>query len=157
MQTVKPLLSAATLTHSDPCDCCILAHCYEAAACANCKCSSPCCLFMPCYAVAAMQIPKLIALASVAVRVQWREADEHLEECTANLMAVGGVLHLDILSLPVPASKANGWTLRAVIPDTQVIHRHVRSKPTRRCRCLCCAFSLQDQPAVVHEAQVLCG
>ena len=74
-----------------------------------------------------MQIPKLIALASVALRVQWREADEHLEGCTTNLMAVGGVLHLDVLSLPVPASKANGWTLRTVTPETQIIHRYIRS------------------------------
>lgn len=70
-----------------------------------------------------LEIPKLIALASVAVRVQWREADQDLEECTTNLMAMGGVLHLDILSLPVPASKSNGWTLRASTPDTQFIHR----------------------------------
>ncbi|KAL3158441.1 hypothetical protein ABBQ38_010675 [Trebouxia sp. C0009 RCD-2024] len=70
-----------------------------------------------------LEIPKLIALASVAVRVQWRESDEHLEECTTNLMAMGGVLHLDILSLPMPACQSNGWTLRAVTPDTQFIHR----------------------------------
>ena len=55
-----------------------------------------------------MQIPKLIALASVALRVQWREGDQHLDDCTSDLMAVGGVLVLDILSLPMPASKANG-------------------------------------------------
>lgn len=75
-----------------------------------------------------LQIPKLIALASVAVRVQWQEADQHLEECTTNLLAAGGVLHLDILSLPSPASKINSWTLRAVTPDTQVIRRHDTSK-----------------------------
>ena len=77
-----------------------------------------------------VQIPKLIALASLAVRVQWRDTDEHLEECTADLMAVGGVLHLDILSLPASASKTSSWTLRAVTPDTQVIHRHVSNSRT---------------------------
>lgn len=79
-------------------------------------------------AVVVLQIPKLIALASVAVRVQWHEADQHLDECTANMIAVGGVLHLDIFSLPSPASKISSWTLRAVTPDTQVIHRHDSSK-----------------------------
>ncbi|KAL0027060.1 hypothetical protein WJX79_002717 [Trebouxia sp. C0005] len=70
-----------------------------------------------------LEIPKLIALASVALRVQWRECDEHLEQCTTDFMAVGGVLHLDILSLPVPSNKANGWTLRPVTNDSLVIHR----------------------------------
>lgn len=82
----------------------------------------------------AVQIPKLIALASVAVRVQWREADEYLDECTTNLMAVGGVLHLDILSLPMPATKSKGWTLRAVTPDTQFIHRCEGSVLLKCCR-----------------------
>ena len=70
-----------------------------------------------------LQIPKLIALASVALRVQWRECDEHLDDCSTDLMAVGGVLHLDILSLPAPANKGNGWTLRPVTHDSQIIHR----------------------------------
>ena len=70
-----------------------------------------------------VQIPKLIALASVALRIQWRECDEHLEQCTTDFMAVGGILHLDILSLPVPSNKANGWTLRPVTHDSLVIHR----------------------------------
>lgn len=71
----------------------------------------------------AVQIPKLIALASVALRVQWRERDEHMEDCTTNLMAVGGVVRLDILTLPTPANKANGWTLRSETLESQVIHR----------------------------------
>ncbi|KAL0038554.1 hypothetical protein WJX77_010325 [Trebouxia sp. C0004] len=70
-----------------------------------------------------VEIPKLIALASVALRVQWRECDEHLEQCATDFMAVGGVLHLDILSLPVPSNKANGWTLRPFTHDSLVIHR----------------------------------
>ena len=90
-------------------------------------CGNNVCLVIP---LVDVQIPKSIALALVAMRVQWREADEHLEECTADLMAVGGVLHLDILSLPAPASKTSTWTLRAVTPDTQVIHRHVTHSRT---------------------------
>lgn len=88
----------------------------------------------------AVQIPKLIALASVALRVQWREADEHLDDCTTNMMAVGGLLHLDILSLPVPASKANGWTLRAVTPETRVIHRYMQASA-----CIVIQFMLGPQ------------
>lgn len=84
-------------------------------------------------ALVVVQIPKLIALASVALRVQLREADEHLEGCTADLMAVGGVLHLDILSLPAPASKTSSWTLRAVTPDTQAIHRQVSPQQDIAC------------------------
>ncbi len=80
---------------------------------------------IPAYMRMTVQIPKVIALASVALRVQWRECDEHLEQCTTDFMAVGGVLHLDILSLPVPSNKANGWTLRPVTHDSLVIHRSV--------------------------------
>ena len=90
-------------------------------------CAACACLVIP---LVVVQIPKLIALASVAMRVQWREADEHLEECSVDSMAVGGVLHLDILSLPAPASKTSSWTLRAVTPETQVIHRHVTHSRT---------------------------
>ena len=82
-----------------------------------------------------VQIPKLIALASVALRVQWRECDEHLEQCTTDFMAVGGVLHLDILSLPVPSNKANGWTLRPVTNDSLVIHRSARQQQGGRQFC----------------------
>ena len=112
-------------------------------------CAACACFVTP---LGVVQIPKLIALASVAMRVQWREADEHLDECTADSMAIGGVLHLDILSLPAPASKTSSWTLRAVTPDTQVIHRHVthgkrlpavtphiqpfNAMPTKHCECL---------------------
>ena len=103
-----------------------------------------------------MQLPKLIALASVAVRVQWREADEHLEECTTNLMALGGVLHLDILSLPTPPSKSNGWTLRAVTPDTQFIHRCVGSIPITRCGIFVCAISLHAYISVWQLAYGTC-
>lgn len=75
-----------------------------------------------------VQIPKLLALASVALRVQWRECDEHLEQCSTDFMAVGGVLHLDILSLPVPSNKVNGWTLRPVTHDSLDIHRSARQQ-----------------------------
>ena len=92
-----------------------------------------------------MQIPKLIALASVALRVQWRECDEHLEQCTTDFMAVGGVLHLDILSLPVPSNKANGWTLRPVTHDSLVIHRCALQQLVRR---QCCASGLDGLSAL---------
>lgn len=85
-----------------------------------------------------MQIPKLIALASVALRVQWRECDEHLHDCATDLMAVGGVLHLDILSLPASANKANGWTLRTVTPDSQIIHRSAFPAAIKRQQQVCC-------------------
>ncbi|GAX81362.1 hypothetical protein CEUSTIGMA_g8793.t1 [Chlamydomonas eustigma] len=61
-----------------------------------------------------VDIPKQIALASVAMRVQHRACDEFYRRCTNEYMAVGGVLYADLLTLPPPAKKVKHWTLRQV-------------------------------------------
>ncbi|GIL57326.1 hypothetical protein Vafri_12587 [Volvox africanus] len=64
-----------------------------------------------------LDIPKQIALANVALRVQHRSgpaSDEFFWRCGNQWMAVGGVLVVDLLSLPPGAKKVRGWTLRQV-------------------------------------------
>ncbi|EFJ46480.1 hypothetical protein VOLCADRAFT_92992 [Volvox carteri f. nagariensis] len=64
-----------------------------------------------------LDIPKQIALANVALRVQHRSgpaADEFFWRCGNQWMAVGGVLVVDLLALPPGAKKVRGWTLRQV-------------------------------------------
>lgn len=63
-----------------------------------------------------VEIPKPVALASLAVRVQLRAYDERFYSCTNQFMALGGVLLLDMLALPGQASKGNNWTIREVRP-----------------------------------------
>lgn len=57
--------------------------------------------------------------------MQWRQTDEHFEECSQDQLAVGGVLLVDILSLPTPASKAKLWTLHQVTSHSEAIHRYI--------------------------------
>ena len=61
-----------------------------------------------------LDIPKQIALAPVAVRVQVLDsADEHFAECTNEWYAVGDVINVDLLTLPPTAkATANGWVMR---------------------------------------------
>mmetsp|Transcript_31025 Transcript_31025/g.68839 ORF Transcript_31025/g.68839 Transcript_31025/m.68839 type:complete len:672 (-) Transcript_31025:511-2526(-) len=63
-----------------------------------------------------VEIPKQIALAPIAMRVQHRKGDEFFARCTNEFMAVGGVLYVDLLSLPPPSKKVKQWVLRQVTP-----------------------------------------
>ncbi|KAG2431165.1 hypothetical protein HXX76_009694 [Chlamydomonas incerta] len=66
-----------------------------------------------------LEIPKQIALANVALRVQQRSGpgvDEYFGRCANAWMAVGGLLAVDLLALPPGAKKVRGWTLRQVTP-----------------------------------------
>ena len=70
-----------------------------------------------------VEIPKQIALANIAMRVQLRVQDEYFERCSCEYMAVGGVLYVDLLALPPPAKKVKGWTLRQVTPLSYNVQR----------------------------------
>lgn len=54
-----------------------------------------------------VDVPKAIALANIAMRVQRRTADEFFERASNEYMAVGGVLYPDLLALPPPAKKVS--------------------------------------------------
>ncbi len=67
---------------------------------------------MPQLGPVTLDIPKQIALANIALRVQHRSgpaADEYFLRCTNHWMAVGGVLVVDLLALPPGAKKVGGW------------------------------------------------
>ncbi|KAG2486777.1 hypothetical protein HYH03_014576 [Edaphochlamys debaryana] len=73
-----------------------------------------------------LDIPKQIALANVALRVQHRSgpgSDETFTRCANHWMAVGGVLSVDLLALPPGAKKVRGWTLRQVTPLASNVQR----------------------------------
>ncbi len=70
-----------------------------------------------------LDIPKQIALANVALRVQHRSgpaADEFFNRCGNQWMAVGGVLVVDLLALPPGAKKVGlgvkGHPTRVTLP-----------------------------------------
>nr|ACN22074.1 inner dynein arm I1 intermediate chain IC97 [Chlamydomonas reinhardtii]ACN22075.1 inner dynein arm I1 intermediate chain IC97 [Chlamydomonas reinhardtii] len=66
-----------------------------------------------------LEIPKQIALANIALRVQQRSGpgvDEYFSRCANAWMAVGGLLAVDLLAMPPGAKKVRGWTLRQVTP-----------------------------------------
>jgi cancer susceptibility candidate protein 1 len=50
------------------------------------------------------------------MRAQHRTRDEFFHRCTNALMAVGGVLYIDLLTLPPQAKKVKHWVLRQVTP-----------------------------------------
>jgi len=70
-----------------------------------------------------VEIPKQITLANLAMRVYHREKDEFFAACTNELMAVGGVLYVDLLALPPPSKPVNTWVLRQVTPLATSIAR----------------------------------
>lgn len=70
-----------------------------------------------------VEIPKSIALAIVAMRVQHRTGDEFFASCTNQYMAVGGVMYADLLTLPPPARHVKSWTLRQVTPLATHVQR----------------------------------
>ena len=66
------------------------------------------------------ELPKALALASVAVRVVNYATDftspyASEEACARNeWMTLGGVLDIDLLNLPQPPKKVKGWTMRVI-------------------------------------------
>jgi len=62
------------------------------------------------------ELPKSLALASIAVRLVHRTYDNFTEHTKNEFMAVGGVFTVDLLALPPPPKKVKGWTLRTLTP-----------------------------------------
>ena len=63
-----------------------------------------------------MELPKPLAMANVAIRMTHVNDDEFQERTNGELTAVGGVLYIDTLSLPLPPKGVANWTLRASVP-----------------------------------------
>lgn len=75
---------------------------------------------------AVVEIPKQIALANIALRLQHRlggACDEFFVRATNEWMAVGGVVLPDLLALPPAAKKVRTWTLRQVTPLASNVQR----------------------------------
>ncbi|KIY95176.1 flagellar associated protein, partial [Monoraphidium neglectum] len=64
----------------------------------------------------AIEVPKQIALANVALRVLRLPFDDRRGRCSRGLAAVGGVLRAELLALPPPARRAGGWVVRQMTP-----------------------------------------
>eukprot|EP00854_Cymbomonas_tetramitiformis_P002327 gene2327-3052_t len=62
------------------------------------------------------ELPKSLALASIAVRMLHVYYDELTARAQNEFMAVGGVFAVDLLALPPPPKKVKAWTLRQVTP-----------------------------------------
>jgi len=78
----------------------------------------------------AVELPKSLALASIAVRVTQYDNDfispyaSAESVASATSMALGGILKIDLLLLPPPAKKIKGWTMRPVTEmTTSVSHQ----------------------------------
>lgn len=62
------------------------------------------------------ELPKSVALATIAVRMIHRAYCNFHDRCKNELMAVGGVFSVDLLTLPALPAVVKGWTLRTMTP-----------------------------------------
>ncbi len=71
-----------------------------------------------------VDIPKPLALHSVAVRVLYHPANHVSGGAVAGVdVPVGGVLHMDLLEMPPAARHVKGWTMRQVTPLSKDVGR----------------------------------
>jgi cancer susceptibility candidate protein 1 len=56
-------------------------------------------------------------------RLQHRTYDELQAVAKGPWQALGGVLHVDLLALPPPAKRVQGWTLRGTTPLAAALQR----------------------------------
>eukprot|EP01116_Phalansterium_solitarium_P001653 TRINITY_DN11471_c0_g1_i1.p1 TRINITY_DN11471_c0_g1~~TRINITY_DN11471_c0_g1_i1.p1 ORF type:complete len:777 (+),score=322.16 TRINITY_DN11471_c0_g1_i1:111-2441(+) len=61
-----------------------------------------------------VDLPKQLALTSIAVRMMHYAYDLMSHKHLTDIMPLGGVFFLEILALPPPPKKVKGWTLRPV-------------------------------------------
>ncbi|KAK9828512.1 hypothetical protein WJX72_000473 [[Myrmecia] bisecta] len=71
----------------------------------------------------ALDIPKMLALASIAIRVQQRAFDEFAGKCANGYMAVGGTFAVELCALPPGGKPVQSWTLRQVTPLASKVQR----------------------------------
>jgi len=69
------------------------------------------------------ELPKSVALATIAVRLTHRTYCNFHYRCRNELMSVGGVFCVDLLTLPALPKVAKGWTLRTVTPLAHDVSR----------------------------------
>lgn len=70
-----------------------------------------------------VELPKAIAVATIAVRMVHRNYCSFQHRCKNELMSVGGVFSVDLLTLPSLPNMAKGWTLRTMTPLAQDIKK----------------------------------
>ena len=70
-----------------------------------------------------MQIPKSLALTSLAIRVLWTDTIDPTMQTSTDSMAIGGLFTLEILGLPPAAAMVKDWTLRHVTAQSQKLTR----------------------------------
>jgi cancer susceptibility candidate protein 1 len=62
------------------------------------------------------ELPKSVALATIAARMTHRTYCNFHDRCKNELMSVGGVFSVDLLTLPALPNVVKGWTLRTMTP-----------------------------------------
>lgn len=78
-----------------------------------------------------IDIPKTLALSSVAVRLIHYRYDNMSIGHSGEYFSSGGVMHLDLLTLPPPPKKVKGWTLRQVTPlATNIVRLPYNTHPS---------------------------
>ena len=81
------------------------------------------------------ELPKSLALASIAIRAMHFTVDtlstgKPPAAGFTSFMALGGVLSLELLTLPPPTKKVKGWTLRQVTALCTTVHRQPYPLPS---------------------------
>ena len=66
-----------------------------------------------------MELPKPLAMAPVAIRMVHLNDNEFEDRTKGELTAVGGVLRVDTLTLPLPPKAVADWTLRASVAGVE--------------------------------------
>lgn len=70
-----------------------------------------------------VELPRSIALASVAVRLLYVAHNHHNDDCTKELRGLGGELTIDLLALPPSPKHSRGWTMRQVTALVDSVYR----------------------------------
>jgi len=68
-----------------------------------------------------VELPKALSLASIAVRVMQYANDMVTGTASTGWMTLGGVIELELLTLPPPSKKIKGWTMRQVTEMTESV------------------------------------
>ena len=73
----------------------------------------------------ALQLPRNLALAPVALQATWLDHDPHGAAASTDIMAVGALLKLELLALPPAPVHIKNWTLHQPLdqPGKLKLHR----------------------------------
>lgn len=70
-----------------------------------------------------IEIPKQIALASVALRIHQSPNNRFQTRGKGQYMALGGVMAAELVVMPAPGRRVRSWTLRSVTPLSTAVQR----------------------------------